>query len=142
VSFGGRPRRAADDFFMAIIDKDIPILVVDDSMTARVLVCRLLKQLGFRNIEGFQNPVDALRRLGEKKFQLMVLDWHMEPMTGLELLKALRCDDRHKAIPAILMSADPTVTQVAEARDAGARGFLLKPFSVNALKARVEQAFQ
>jgi DNA-binding NtrC family response regulator len=53
----------------------------------------------------------------------------------------LRCDDRHEAIPAILMSADPTVTQVAEARDAGARGFLLKPFSVNALKARVEQAF-
>ena len=125
-----------------MLDRNVPILVVDDSPTTRVLVCRLLKQLGFRNVEGLENAVSALQRLGQKRFQLIVLDWHMEPMTGLELLKSLRGNDQLKAIPVILMSADPTVTQVAEAKVAGASGFLLKPFSFNALKARVEQAFQ
>jgi two-component system, chemotaxis family, chemotaxis protein CheY len=127
---------------MSILDLNVPILVVDDSPTTRLLVCRLLKQLGFRDVEGLENAVSALQRLGQKRFQLIVLDWHMEPMTGLELLKSLRGDHQLKAIPVILMSADPTITQVAQAKGAGASGFLLKPFSFNALKARVEQAFQ
>jgi two-component system chemotaxis response regulator CheY len=125
-----------------MVDPEIPILVVDDSVTTRSLVRRLLKQLGFRDVHCAADALAAFQFLNRKGFRLIISDWHMEPVTGLEMLKSLRSCEKLKEIPVILMSADPTLTHIVEAKIAGANGLLLKPFSVNALMAKVEQAFQ
>jgi two-component system, chemotaxis family, chemotaxis protein CheY len=124
------------------IDLASPILVIDDSSVVLHQVCRLLAEIGFSNIQEASDGLDGLMALRSKPFSLVLSDWKMSPMSGLELLRRLRQDAALKAMPFILMSADASPQLANTARKLGADGFLAKPFTAQTLKAAIDQAVE
>jgi two-component system chemotaxis response regulator CheY len=119
------------------LDKSTPILVVDDYKTMIRIVRNLLQQLGFDNIDDASDGASALVKLREKAFGLVISDWMMEPMDGLELLQQVRADPKLRALPFIMITAENRKDRVAKAEQAGADGFIVKPFNADALSARI-----
>jgi two-component system chemotaxis response regulator CheY len=119
------------------VDKAMPILVVDDYSTMRRIVRNLLKQLGFENSEEAANGDEALGKLAEKSFGLIVSDWNMEPMTGLDLLRKVRADDSIKHIPFIMVTAESKPENVIAAKQAGVSNYIVKPFNAETLKTKM-----
>jgi two-component system chemotaxis response regulator CheY len=119
------------------VDKAMPILVVDDYSTMRRIVRNLLKQLGFENSEEAANGDEALGKLAEKSFGLIVSDWTMEPMTGLDLLRKVRADDSIKHIPFIMVTAESKPENVIAAKQAGVSNYIVKPFNAETLKTKM-----
>ncbi len=120
------------------IDYSVPILVVDDYRTVVGIVQRLLKQAGFSNVDGATDGEEALARMKERKYGLVLSDWHMAPVNGMELLEKIKADESLKDTPMVLISAEESPENVSAARAAGAAGFVVKPFDASTLKARVE----
>ncbi len=119
------------------VDKSTPILVVDDYKTMVRIVRNLLQQLGFDHVDDASDGASALAKLRAKRFGLVISDWAMEPMNGLELLQAMRADPDLKTLPFIMITAENRKERVARAEEAGADGYIVKPFSAEALSERI-----
>lgn len=119
------------------VDRNMNILIVDDYKTMLRIVRNLLKQLGFDNVDEATDGSAALQKLREKPYQLVISDWNMEPMTGLQLLKEVRADTKLKETPFIMITAESKTENVIEAKKAGVSNYIVKPFNADTLKAKL-----
>jgi two-component system chemotaxis response regulator CheY len=117
---------------------NIAVLVVDDYATMRRIVRNLLGQIGFAKIEEASDGADALAKLRAAQFGLVISDWNMEPMTGLQLLKEVRADVRLKDMPFIMVTAESKTENVIAAKEAGVNNYIVKPFNAETLKKKIE----
>lgn len=123
------------------LDLSMPILVVDDYKTMIRIIRNLLKQLGFEDIDDAADGSEALTKLGERKYGLVISDWNMEPMTGYELLKQVRENPELQAIPFIMVTAEAKSENVIAAKKAGVNNYIVKPFNAQTLKDKIEAVF-
>jgi len=119
------------------VNMNMNILVVDDYKTMLRIIDNLLKQLGFKNILQAIDGNVALQQLREKEFGLIIADWNMEPMTGLQLLKEVRADDKLKPIPFIMVTAESKTENVIAAKASGVNNYIVKPFNAETLKQKL-----
>ena len=119
------------------IDRNMPILIVDDYKTMLRIIRNLLKQIDFANIEEATDGSMALSMMKQKKFGLVISDWNMQPMTGLDLLKAVRADAQLKATPFIMVTAESKTENVVAAKEAGVNNYIVKPFNAETLKGKI-----
>ncbi len=119
------------------VDYNMPILIVDDYKTMLKIIRNLLKQLGFTNVEEATDGSEALGKLRDGEFDLVISDWNMEPMTGLQLLKEVRADDRLRPVPFIIITAESKIENVVAAKEAGVSNYIVKPFNAATLKAKL-----
>jgi two-component system chemotaxis response regulator CheY len=117
-----------------------PVLVVDDSQTTVRVVRSLLARIGFKDIDDASNGMAALAKMTEKPFGIVIADWNMEPVSGYELLKQVRRDPRLTATRFILMTAELNASHVIAAKKAGASNYILKPFTDEVLRSKIEEA--
>src|SRR6185312_11932833 len=123
------------------VDLSIPVLVVDDYNTMIRIVRNLLRQLGFENIDDANDGTAALNKLRERKYGLVISDWNMEPMTGFDLLKAMRADPGLAATPFIMVTAESKTDNVIAAKKAGVSNYIVKPFNAQTLRNKIEAVF-
>ncbi len=119
------------------VDKSMNILVVDDYKTMIRIVRGLLEQLGFSNIDDAMDGPTALEKIRQKDYGLILSDWNMAPMTGYELLQAVRGDPRTKAVPFVMVTAEVKTENVVLARAAGCSNYIIKPFNLAVLKQKL-----
>ncbi len=119
------------------VDKNMNILIVDDYKTMLRIINNLLKQLGFANVDEATDGTMALNMIKEKKYNLIISDWNMEPMTGLELLKQVRANPATAALPFIMVTAESKTENVLEAKKAGVSNYIVKPFNAETLKTKM-----
>ncbi|MBL26849.1 MAG: two-component system response regulator [Rhodospirillaceae bacterium] len=120
------------------VDTNMAILVVDDYRHMRGVARKLLSQIGFNNVAEASDGSMALRKLKGGDFGLVISDWNMAPMSGIELLKAVRADDKLRRLPFIMISAENKTENVLEARAAGVDSYILKPFNAQTLKTKIQ----
>ena len=126
-----------------MFDPTIKILVVDDMMTMRKLVKKSLNQMGYTSVEEAADGQLAWAKLNEMPdVRLIVSDWNMPNCTGLELLKRVRSDTRFRELPFVLLTAESEGAQVKEALLAGVDNYVLKPFTFESLKEKLEQVYK
>ncbi len=118
-------------------DKNLPILIVDDYKTMLRIIRNLLKQLDFNNIDEATDGSMALAKLKDKPYGLVISDWNMQPMTGLDLLRAVRADAALKGLPFIMITAESKTENVVAAKEAGVNNYIVKPFNAETLKAKI-----
>jgi two-component system, chemotaxis family, chemotaxis protein CheY len=121
--------------------EDTKFLVVDDFSTMRRIVRNLLKELGFANVQEAEDGVDALNKLRGEKFDFVVSDWNMPNMTGIELLRAIRADAGLKHLPVLMVTAEAKKENIIEAAQAGASGYVVKPFTAATLDEKLKKIF-
>jgi two-component system chemotaxis response regulator CheY len=114
-------------------------LVVDDFSTMRRIVRNLLKELGHTEVEEADDGNVALARLKAEKFDFVVSDWNMPNMTGIDLLKAIRADAKLKHLPVLMVTAEAKKENIVEAAQAGASGYVVKPFAVATLDEKISK---
>ena len=124
------------------IDLSIPVLVVDDYKTMVRIIRNLLTQLGFEDIDEAADGTEALAKLKERKYGLVISDWNMQPMTGYDLLKNVRSDEALQTIPFIMVTAEAKTENVIAAKKAGVSNYIVKPFNAQTLKGKIETVFQ
>lgn len=117
-------------------------LVVDDFATMRRIVRSLLKELGFENIEEAEDGVVALARLRQGGVEFVVTDWNMPNMTGLELLQAVRADEKLRSLPVLMITAEAKKENIIAAAQAGASGYIVKPFTAATLDEKLKRIFE
>ncbi len=122
---------------MAAVDLNMPILIVDDYKTMLRIIRNLLKQLGFNNVDEATDGSAALQKLRDKPYGLVISDWNMEPMTGLELLKEVRADGKLNGLPFIMITAESKTDNVVAAKQAGVSNYIVKPFNAETLKTKL-----
>jgi two-component system chemotaxis response regulator CheY len=120
------------------IDRHMPVLVVDDHGTMRSAVRGQLQQLGYIDVDEASGGSDALAKLHRRRYGLIFSDWHMEGMSGLDLLKTVRSDPSQKHIPFIMVTGESRPDNVIAAKKAGVSGYIVKPFDAEMLKAKIE----
>jgi len=125
-----------------IMDLGMTVLIVDDFATMRRIVKGVLKDLGFKNIIEAENGKAALSELKKEEVGLVISDWNMPEMTGIELLKAVRAQDQFKSLPFIMVTAEGQKDNVLEAVKAGVTNYVVKPFTPETLKQKLEAAFK
>jgi two-component system chemotaxis response regulator CheY len=113
------------------------ILIVDDYKTMLRIIRNLLKQIGFDNVDEATDGSMALQKLRDKPYGLVISDWNMEPMTGLQLLREVRADAKLKALPFIMITAESKTENVMMAREAGVSNYIVKPFNAATLKTKL-----
>jgi two-component system, chemotaxis family, chemotaxis protein CheY len=123
------------------VDKSMNVLVVDDYKTMIRIVRGLLEQLGFKNIDEALDGPTALEKIQSKDYGLILSDWNMVPMTGYELLQAVRADPRTKAVPFVMVTAEAKTENVVLARKAGVNNYIIKPFTLAVLKQKLTSVF-
>ena len=119
-------------------DLMMPILIVDDYKTMLRIIRNLLKQLGFENVDEATDGASALSKLRAKSYGLVISDWNMEPMTGLQLLREVRSDAKLRALPFIMVTAESKKENVITAKEAGVSNYIVKPFNAATLKMKLE----
>jgi len=119
------------------VEKTMPILIVDDYKTMLRIIRNLLKQLGFDNVDEAIDGSSALQKLRDKDFELVISDWNMEPMSGLQLLKEVRADVKLKELPFIMITAESKSENVIAAKEAGVSNYIVKPFNAATLKGKL-----
>jgi len=120
------------------VDLNMKVLVVDDYKTMVRIIRNLLKQLNFNNVDEAFDGSMALRKLREGKFDLVISDWNMEPMTGLQLLQEVRADGELKAMPFVMITAESKTENVIAAKAAGVNNYIVKPFNAATLKSKLQ----
>ena len=123
------------------VDLSMPILVVDDYATMIRIIRNLLRQLGFENVDEANDGRAALAKLRERKYGLVISDWNMEPMTGYDLLLAVRADKTLYETPFIMITAESKTDNVIAAKKAGVNNYIVKPFNAATLKTKIEAVF-
>jgi two-component system chemotaxis response regulator CheY len=121
------------------MDKTTPVLIVDDYKTMLRIIRNLLKQLEFENVEEATDGQEALSKLRAGSFGLVISDWNMQPMTGLDLLKEVRADARLKSLPFIMITAESKTENVIAAKQAGVSNYIVKPFNAETLREKIEK---
>ena len=119
------------------VDQNMPILIVDDYKTMLRIVRNLLKQVGFENVDEAADAGEALNKMKEKKYGLVISDWNMEPVTGLCLLKQVRSDGNLQGTPFIMLTAESKTENVIAAKEAGVSDYIVKPFNAETLKQKL-----
>ena len=119
------------------VDRKTKILIVDDFSMMRRLVRKLLEELGFSEIVEATNGAEALTKLEGAKFGLIISDWKMPTMAGIDLLKAVRASDRHKHIPFLMITAEVEKNNILEAAKAGLSEYIVKPFTMDSLEQKI-----
>jgi len=114
-----------------------PILIVDDYSRMLRIIRGLLRQLGYEEVEEASDGASALAKLRQRPFRLVISDWNMEPMSGLELLRAVRADPALAALPFIMVTAEARAAKIAEAREAGVSDYIVKPFGAEVLSTKI-----
>jgi two-component system chemotaxis response regulator CheY len=123
-------------------DPSMKILVVDDMSTMRRIVKNIMKQLGFTNVEEAENGQDALDKLKADTFGFVISDWNMPVMTGIQLLRAIRADEKLKAIPVLMVTAEAQKENLIEAIQAGVSNYIVKPFTAEVLQEKMGKIFK
>ncbi|MCA3300937.1 MAG: chemotaxis response regulator CheY [Roseomonas sp.] len=121
------------------MDKNINVLIVDDYRTMLRIIRNLLKQLEFNNVDEAVDGQEALAKLRAGNFGLVISDWNMAPMTGLDLLKEVRADQRLKEMPFIMITAESKTENVVAAKQAGVSNYIVKPFNAETLREKIEK---
>ena len=124
------------------MEKNIKILVVDDFATMRKLVRNLLKQAGYENIVEAEDGVAALRILKSQKVDVIISDWNMPNMTGIELLKAVRADEETGKMPFLMVTAEASQDNVIAAVKAGVSNYIVKPFTAEVLNEKITKILE
>lgn len=124
------------------MNKNLKILVVDDFSTMRRIVKNLLNELGFSDISEADDGKTALPMLQAGGFEFVVTDWNMPGMPGIDLLKAIRADDKLKHLPVLMVTAEAQREQIIEAAKAGVSGYIVKPFTGVTLKEKLDKIFE
>ncbi len=119
------------------VDKNMRILIVDDYKTMLRIIRNLLNQLNFTNVEEAGDGNTALQKLRSKPVELVISDWNMEPMTGLQLLREVRADEKLKEMPFIMITAESKTENVVAAKEAGVSNYIVKPFNAETLKSKI-----
>lgn len=124
------------------MDLSKKILIVDDFATMRRILKNILKQIGFASITEADNGNTALEELKKKQFDLIISDWNMPQMSGLDLLKSIRADANLKELPVLMVTAEAQKQNVIEAVKAGVTGYVVKPFTADAILEKLEKIFK
>tara|TARA_B100000427_G_scaffold228247_1_gene191642 strand:- start:898 stop:1284 length:387 start_codon:yes stop_codon:yes gene_type:complete len=119
------------------VDLNMNVLIVDDYQTMLRILRNLLRQLNFKNIDEASDGSEALKKLRSKSFGLVISDWNMEPMTGIQLLREVRADEKLKHIPFIMITAESKSENVIAAKEAGVSNYIVKPFNAETLKGKL-----
>jgi len=124
------------------VDPSMKILVVDDMVTMRRIVKNILKQLGFGNVDEAENGQEALQKLRADTFGFVVSDWNMPVMTGIDMLRAIRADEKLKAIPVLMVTAEAQQSNLIEAVQAGVSNYIVKPFTAETMQEKLGKIFK
>jgi two-component system chemotaxis response regulator CheY len=119
------------------VDLNMNVLIVDDYKTMLRIIRNLLKQLGFNNVDEATDGSMALQKLRDKDYGMVISDWNMEPMTGIQLLREVRADARLKSLPFIMITAESKTENVIAAKEAGVNNYIVKPFNAATLKTKL-----
>jgi two-component system, chemotaxis family, chemotaxis protein CheY len=122
-----------------VVDRNMRILVIDDFQTMRRIIINLMRQLGFTNMIEADDGTTAWERLESESVDLIISDWNMPKMTGMDLLRKVRSSDRHKAIPFIMVTAEGKRENVIAAVQAGVSNYIVKPFNAATLKEKLSK---
>ena len=125
---------------MSSVDKNMPILIVDDYKTMLRIIRNLLKQLGFNNVDEATDGSAALQKMRDRSYGLVISDWNMEPMSGLQLLQEVRADAQLQTVPFIMVTAESKSENVVAAKQAGVTNYIVKPFNAATLKTKLTTA--
>ncbi|CAG4882160.1 chemotaxis regulator transmitting signal to flagellar motor component [Georgfuchsia toluolica] len=123
-------------------DKNTKFLVVDDFSTMRRIVRSLLKELGYVNVDEAEDGVIALQKLKNQSFEFVISDWNMPNMDGLALLQSIRADEGLKHIPVLMVTAEAKKENIILAAQAGASGYVVKPFTAGTLDEKLAKVFK
>lgn len=123
-------------------DKNLRFLVVDDFSTMRRIIRNLLKELGFNNVEEAEDGAMALKKLRDGGFDFVVSDWNMPNMDGLTMLQNVRADDALRDIPVLMVTAEAKKENIIAAAQAGASGYIVKPFTAATLDEKLNKILQ
>jgi two-component system chemotaxis response regulator CheY len=123
-------------------DPNMKVLVVDDMVTMRRIVKNILKQLGFGNVDEAENGQEALQKLRADTFGFVVSDWNMPIMTGIDMLRAIRADEKLKAIPVLMVTAEAQQSNLVEAVQAGVSNYIVKPFTAETMQEKIGKIFK
>ena len=118
------------------------VLVVDDYNTMRRIIRNLLNQIGYNDVEEAEDGSTALAKLRRGDFGLVISAWNMEPMTGYELLKEVRADEKLKTLPFIMVTAESKTENVVAAKKAGVNNYIVKPFNAATLEQKINSVLQ
>ena len=124
------------------MDKNMKILIVDDFSTMRRIIKNLLRDLGFTNTAEADDGLTGLPMLQSGNFDFLVTDWNMPGRTGIDLLSHGRADEKLKHLPVLMVTAEAKREQIIEAAQAGVNGYVVKPFTAQALKEKIEKIFE
>ncbi len=124
------------------MDKNMKILIVDDFSTMRRIIKNLLTELGFGNTAEADDGNTALPMLQGGGFDFLITDWNMPNMPGIDLLRAVRADGNLAGLPVLLVTAEAKREQIVEAAEAGVNGYIVKPFTAETLKEKIEKIFE
>ena len=124
------------------VDKNIRILLVDDFSTMRRIVRNLLREIGFGNFDEAEDGVQALQKLQGSPFDFVVSDWNMPNMQGIDLLRAIRADAQLRHIPVLMVTAEAKRENILEAAQAGVNGYIVKPFTAETLREKLDAIFK
>ena len=123
------------------MDLNMKVLVVDDFATMRRIVKNILKQIGFTNIMEAEDGKSALNMLQSDKFDLIMCDWNMPEMPGIELLGKVRADEQLKGIPFVMVTAEAQKENIIEAVKAGVNSYIVKPFTAEIVEQKLKKLF-
>lgn len=125
-----------------MVQKAMKILVVDDFPTMRRIIRNLLKDLGFENVDEAEDGAQALEKLRNSNFDLVVSDWNMPNMDGLVMLKTIRQDPELSKLPVLMVTAEAKKENIIAAAKAGANGYVVKPFTAATLEEKLNKIFE
>jgi two-component system chemotaxis response regulator CheY len=125
-----------------MVDKNLKILVVDDFPTMRRIVRNLLKELGFENVDEAEDGQMALEKLRTGGFQFVVSDWNMPNLDGLSMLQQIRADANMSKLPVLMVTAEAKKENIVAAAQAGANGYVVKPFTAATLEEKLNKIFE
>ena len=124
-----------------MVDKNLKFLVVDDFSTMRRIIRNLLKELGFSNVDEAEDGAVGLQKLRTGSFQFVITDWNMPNMTGIQLLRAIRAEATLRTLPVLMVTAEAKKENIIEAAQAGANGYIVKPFTAATLDEKLGKIF-
>ena len=124
------------------LSKDMRILIVDDFSTMRRIVKNLLNDLGYTNTAEADDGTTALTALHQSAFDFVVTDWNMPGMTGIDLLRSIRADEKLKTLPVLMVTAEAKREQIIEAAQNGVNGYIIKPFTAQTLEEKLGKIFE
>jgi len=123
------------------MDLNMKVLIVDDFATMRRILRNILKQIGFTDITEADDGSTALKELKKEKYDLILSDWNMPEMAGIDLLNAIRADDELKAIPFVMITAEAQKDNIVGAVKAGVNSYVVKPFTAETINEKLKKVF-